>query len=43
MEKIHHEITEKQSEEAKRLIAELENKNEFNLEEKKNKKRKLYF
>lgn len=43
MEKIHHEITEKQSEEAKRLIAELEDKNDFNLEDFLNKKRKLYF
>ena len=33
MQKAEHEITEKQSEEAKRLIAELENKNDFNLED----------
>ena len=43
MEKIHHEITEKQIEESKKLIAELENKNDFNLEDFLNKKRKLYF
>ena len=43
MEQIHYEITEKQSEEVKRLIAELENKDDFNLEDFLNKKRKLHF